>query len=80
MYKGKLPVTVGEGTGMLFPLGKLDGHEYLRKQVNETVKAFQVIKKYLYNTPTDSKFYKQIMLGMNILFNNKRKLSQVNNE
>lgn len=63
IYKNKLPVLVGEGTGMLFPVGKSDGHEYLRKQIGDAVKSLQVIKKYLYNAPTDSKFYKQIMLG-----------------
>jgi hypothetical protein len=62
-YKGKLPVTVLEGTGMLKPLGSIDGHEGLRKLIGDRVEALKVIKKTLYNSPTDSKFYKQIMLG-----------------
>lgn len=67
-YKGLLPVLVGEGTGMLFPIGKIDGHEKLRRMIGDRVEAIRPIKKYLYNSPTDSKFYKQIMLGVTTEF------------
>jgi len=65
-YLGKLPVLVGEGTGMLFPVGKVDGHEVMRKIIGDNVEAVRYLKKTLYNTPTDSKFYKQIMLGVTV--------------
>lgn len=70
-FKGKLPVLVGEGTGMLFPIGEVTGSEHLRKVIGERVEDLKVIKKYLYNAPTSSKFYKQIMVGATLDYASK---------